>query len=60
MDIPFIEGLSYRFNYSPNIMSGQNYNHVMQDPYLAFNNSSANKYNSNTFQWVLENIVTYD
>ena len=59
LDLPFINGLSYRINYSPNFRWGHNYNYVRQDQYLNFNNTSASKFNQKNFDWVLENIVNY-
>lgn len=58
-DIPFVKGLSYRINYSPNVGWHHDYNFVRQDKNLNFNNTSASKFNEQSFQWVLENIVTY-
>lgn len=60
VNIPGIEGLSYRINYSPNIRWLHNYNFYRQDKYLATNTTYANKYTRNDFDWVLENILTYD
>jgi TonB-linked SusC/RagA family outer membrane protein len=60
VDAPFVECLSYRFNYSPNYRWESNYNFVRQDTRLpATNNTSASKFNRQDFDWVLENIVTY-
>lgn len=59
IDLPFIKGLSYRLNYSPNYRWGHNYNFVKQSKYLTYNNTSASKLNQNTFNWVLENIVNF-
>jgi TonB-linked SusC/RagA family outer membrane protein len=60
IEAPFLEGLSYRFNFSPNVIWNQDYLYTRQDPYLAVNNTGARKFNSKNFAWVLENIVTYD
>jgi TonB-linked SusC/RagA family outer membrane protein len=59
INIPFIEGLSYRMNYSPNIRWSQNYQFFRQDPYWVGNTTNATKRNTRMFDWVLENIVTY-
>ncbi|MBE7170133.1 MAG: SusC/RagA family TonB-linked outer membrane protein [Williamsia sp.] len=57
--LPFVPGLSYRINYSPNMRWYHNYNFTRQDKYVAANTKSANKTNTNTSEWVLENILTY-
>lgn len=59
VDIPFVQGLSYRMNYSPNYRWNHNYNFVRQDKYLKNNNTSADKTNRSDFDWVQENILTY-
>lgn len=59
LDIPFIEGLSYKINYSPNVRWGHNYNYVRQDQYRDNNMTSASKLNQREFMWELENILTY-
>ncbi len=60
IDIPFIKGLRYRLNYSPNYRWQHNYNFVPQDRSLTTNNSRASKFVREDFDWVIENIVTYD
>ncbi|MRS61996.1 TonB-dependent receptor [Larkinella terrae] len=61
LNAPFLEGLSYRLNYSPNYRWQHNYNFVRQDRHmLATNNTSASKFNREDFDWVLENILTYN
>ena len=57
--LPFIPGLSYRINYSPNMRWSHNYNFVRQDKYISINIKSANKTNTIASEWVLENILTY-
>jgi len=57
--IPFIKGLSYRFNYSPNIRRQHNYNFFRQDKHLTGNTTFADKYNREDVDWVLENILNY-
>lgn len=59
IEIPQLEGLSYRINYSPNFRWEQVYNAVRQDPHLSANTTSASKFNQNTFDYVVENILTY-
>lgn len=60
VNVPFIEGLSYRLNYSPNYRWQHNYNFVRQDKHEThINNTSASKMNRQDFDWVLENILTY-
>lgn len=59
IDIPFLDGLSYRSNYSPNYRWDLDYNFFRQDKYLLNNTTYASKYNKNTFDWMLENILTY-
>lgn len=59
VDIPFIPGLSYRLNYSPNVRWQHNYNFVRQDRHIVANTTSADKFNQNNFDWVLENILNY-
>lgn len=60
INIPKIEGLSYRINFSPNYRWEHVYNAVIQDPYLAANTKSANKFNQESYDYVLENILTYN
>ena len=59
IDIPFIEGLSYKINYSPNVRWEHDYNYVRQDQYRDNNMTSASKFNQRMFMWELENILTY-
>ncbi|WP_461139824.1 SusC/RagA family TonB-linked outer membrane protein [Spirosoma pomorum] len=58
--VPFVKGLSYRVNYSPNYRWNHIYNFTRQDRRLPNNTTSASKYNQESFDWVLENIVTYN
>src|SRR5690606_3333285 len=60
VDIPFVKGLSYRLNYSPNFRTDHNYNFTKQDIYRTDNHTSASKFNRQDFDWVQENILTYD
>lgn len=59
VDLPFIEGLSYRLNYSPNIRWRHVYNFVRSNKHIEGNTTSAYKQNYNDFDWVMENILTY-
>lgn len=59
IDIPFIEGLSFRLNFSPNYEWHNNYTYMRRDPYANSNNTYATKDNVNIFRWVWENILTY-
>ncbi len=59
VDVPFIKGLSYRLNYSPNFRTDHNYNFTRQDILRADNHTSASKFNRKDFDWVIENILTY-
>ena len=54
-----MKGLSYRVNYSPNVRFLPNYSYRRQDPYLTSNLSFARKINTNSYDWVLENILTF-
>jgi len=58
--IPKITGLSYRLNYSPNYRWDHTYNFVRQDEHLTTNTKSASKFNQQSFDYVVENILTYD
>jgi hypothetical protein len=59
VDIPFLKGLAYRINYSPNKRWYHNYNFSRQDKYLTNNTTSASKTTQESLDWVLENILTY-
>jgi len=59
VDFPFLKGLSYRLNFSPNYRWSNNYNFTRQDTRRKDNMTSGSKVNSNNFDWVLENIVSY-
>ena len=60
VNAPFIKGLSYRVNFSPNYRWNHVYNFTRQDRRLTNNTTSASKYNQENYDWVLENIVTYN
>lgn len=60
VDFPFLEGLSYRLNYSPNLRWDHDYS--MQPIYQrngVNNTGRGRKYNRNRWDWQLENILTY-
>lgn len=59
IDLPFVQGLSFRFNYSPNFEWQNNYSFRSQDPYAAGNTTDAQKNNLNISRWVWESIVKY-
>ncbi len=60
LKVPLFNGrLSYRLNYSPNFLWNHNFNYMRQDSHLSYNNTYANKYYSDGFNWVLENILKY-
>lgn len=60
LNIPGIKGLTYRMNFSPNLRWHHNYNFFRKDPYVSNNNSYASKLNYSAYDWVWENILTYD
>jgi TonB-linked SusC/RagA family outer membrane protein len=60
ISVPFIKGLDYRVNYSPNYRWGHNYNFFRQDKHLTNNTMNASKFDQKNFDWVLENILTYN
>jgi TonB-linked SusC/RagA family outer membrane protein len=60
VSIPSVQGLSYRINYSPNYRWSHTYNFFGQDKYLTNNTTNVYKLNRNDFDWVVENILTYD
>lgn len=59
IDFPFMEGLSFRFNYSPNYEWRNDYSFRSQDPYAAGNTTNAHKNNMNINRWVWESILKY-
>lgn len=56
VEVPWIKGLSYRMNYSNNLTMARDYNF---DPYANSFLGSANKRDSWTNNWTLDNIVTF-
>ncbi|WP_460912720.1 TonB-dependent receptor [Spirosoma areae] len=60
VDAPFLKGLNYRVNYSPNYRWEHNYNSSPIYQKNGLNNrGTASKYNREDLDWVLENILTY-
>ncbi len=57
--IPWVSGLQYRINYSPNYRWDHNYNFFRQDKHLTTNTTSASKFHREDFDWVMENILSY-
>ena len=57
--IPFIEGLSYRVNASPNLRWSHAYNSTRQDESKENNMKAAKKVNRNYYDWMVENIINY-
>src|SRR5690606_21523455 len=60
LDAPFLEGLSFRVNFSPSYQWNHNYSFMHQDKNVSFNNTSASKFNERQYSWVLENILNYN
>ncbi|MEO5995149.1 MAG: TonB-dependent receptor [Chitinophagaceae bacterium] len=59
VEVPFIKGLAYRVNYSPNYRWNHNYNYFRQDKHLTNNTTTASKFDQKNIDWVVENILTY-
>lgn len=59
INVPFIKGLNYRLNYSPNYRWRHNYDFFRQDKHITANTTTASKVNQEDFDWVMENILTY-
>jgi TonB-linked SusC/RagA family outer membrane protein len=62
VDVPFVKGLSYRFNYNPTFRWDENYG--AQPRYerpgaVYINTGSASRTNQQYFSWQYENILTY-
>ena len=60
LQAPFLKGLSYRINASPNIRWVNAYDAVRQDTSLTNNTKSASKSLTNYDDWMIENIVNYN
>lgn len=62
VDVPFVKGLSYRINYSPNFGSYRNYFFdpiYIQPIETARDSGLARRRNTQSFDYLLENIVNY-
>lgn len=60
INFPFLDGLSYRFNYNPNIQWSHNYTFIPIYQQNGVNNTgAAGKTNENRFNWQLEHILKY-
>jgi TonB-linked SusC/RagA family outer membrane protein len=60
VSIPFIKGLSYRLNYSPNYRWGHNYYLSPIYTEQGLNRTgTVEKYNGSQVEWTMENIVDY-
>lgn len=57
IDIPFIQGLKYRINYSHNYRTSRRF---QSDPNGANYQGAASKYNDSQYDWTLDNLLTYD
>lgn len=60
IEIPGIQGLSYRLNLSNNYRWIRDYQLTKQDPYLTTNTTEASKRNWRAHDWVIENILDYN
>lgn len=58
--VPFIEGLSYKVNASPNLRWSHAYNATRQDEAKENNMKAAKKVNRNYYDWMVENIINYN
>lgn len=61
IDFPFVEGLSYRLNYNPNIRWERDYAFwpIFEGEGVR-NNGQGRKVNTNRWNWQLENILNYN
>ena len=58
--LPFIEGLSYKFSYNPNVRWDHDYSFQPIYQRNNINNSgTGRKYNRNRMNWQYENLITY-
>ena len=57
VDIPFIKGLSYRLNFSQNLIIGKTFNFNSWDQNLT---GRGQKDNNSTYNWSADNILTYN
>lgn len=56
VDFPFLKGLNYRMNFSPNLIDYRNFNF---NEWGSNFTGSANKQNSSTYSYTFDNILTY-
>ncbi|HYH56191.1 MAG TPA: hypothetical protein VD772_06230, partial [Anseongella sp.] len=60
VDLPFLEGLSYRINFSPNLRWDHDYSFQSIYQRNGINNTGrGRKYNRNRWDWQVENILSY-
>lgn len=60
INLPFVEGLSYTFNYNPNIQWNHDYTFIPIYTRNGVNNTgAAGKTNENEFNWQMEHILKY-
>ncbi len=59
LNAPFIKGLSYRLNFSPNLRWTNQSDFRRRDQRLESNLTSASKLNVKSYDWMLENILNY-
>lgn len=60
LNVPYVDGLSYRINFSPNYIWDHDYNFMRQDQHANYNNTKGSKVNEERYNWFLENIVKYN
>lgn len=61
VEAPFVEGLSYRFNFNPNLRWDHDYSFDPIYQKHGFNNTgSGRKYNRNRWNWQFENLLMYN
>ncbi len=56
IDIPFVEGLNYRLNFSQNLIEGKEFNYNAQGSNFT---GAASKMNSSQYNWTADNILSY-
>ncbi len=60
LNVPYVDGLSYRINFSPNYIWDHDYNFMRQDQHANYNNTKGSKVNEERYNWFLENIIKYN
>ncbi len=58
IDVPFIKGLSYRFNYSQTYRPARGFDFDPNGPNFT-RSGAASKFNGTQFEWTFDNILTY-